>query len=196
MPTRTYENIDFVGTSGSLVAGSATINSSGPMRVSMSANDNDSYGPPAQGECSSVIGAEYDLLGSLDFDVFPRIPDNALITKVEIQVDVEGNMQADAAVTVSAGSSNTVNTLGSVAAYTNCDAGLLPDITFQESGSDSESAFGTPTAQAIASGFDHYTNIQTFDYSGAPITKAELITLFTNWLIQVTLSANADSITV
>lgn len=192
MPTRTYTNIDFINYVPTEVLNSGTdlaiINSPSQFNLTAASSGNDTIGAP--GSIESSVNLTYNMQGDLDFDAFPAIPDNALITRVDVQVDVEGNGTAEATVT---GLDDTnVNAIGLIALYTFINAGELPDIRFEEAQNDD--APGELEASITVTGFDHYTATQTFDYSGSPISKGTLITDFTTWLVQLRMAVSAQAI--
>lgn len=192
MPTRTYQNIDFINYVSTEVVNNGTdlvtVNPFSNFHVTLSAAGNKAIAAP--GTIQSTNNIIYNMSAQLDFDVFPAIPAGAQITKIEVQVDVEGNAVANATVT---GLDDTnVDASGLIGVYTFIDSGELPDVRFQHAANDP--APGELEAEITVTGFDHYTATQTFDYSGVPITKGELITLFTNWLIQLQMNANATAV--
>jgi hypothetical protein len=192
MPIRTYTNIDFIdyaavetlnnGTNTAVVVPSSQFN------VSASGNGSDTIGAP--GSIESSVNLTYDMSGNLDFDAFPAIPDNALITRIDVQIDVEGN--ANAVANVTGLDSTNVNANSLIAAYTFINSGQLPDIQFQEAQNDD--APGELQASVSISGEDHYTATQTFDYTGSPISKASLVADFTAWFVQLRMYASAQAI--
>ena len=133
------------------------------------------------------------MVGNLNFDLFPAIPDNALISKVEIQVDVEASGTASTSAT--GGVSRVASSGVDAVALVYRQGSPLADIAFAISSSQYlESAIISPlNSSASASDADHYTATQTFDYSGAPINKEDLISLFTSWLVQLDISGGANA---
>jgi len=192
LPVRTYTNVDFGNYSlteqSNTGSNPATVNTPSQFNVELLANGSDSF--PADGAIVSDVGAVYWIGGTLDFDVFPAIPDNAQITKVEIQIDVEVNGDADATVVNVGGGDNVfAQVFGTINTFV--DAGVLPDIEFTHI--DTDDAPGELEAHATLDFAYHYTATQIFNYEGSPITKAELITLFTNWLVTMQMTASAQS---
>lgn len=192
MPTRTYTGLDFINYLATTVLNNGTdlaaISPFSQFNVAASSSGSASLLVP--GTCQSNSNLTYNMAGDLDFDAFPAIPANASITKVEVQVDVTGS--ATAIATVTGLDVTNVDAIILLAAYTFINAGELPLIRFEKTAN--VPAPGELIASAAASGFDHYTNVQTFDYSGAPITKAQLVIDFTNWLVQLRLSADATAV--
>jgi hypothetical protein len=159
------------------------------MDVTAIASGSDSY--PDLGNAENSINWQYNILGALDFDAFPAIPDNAQITKVEVQVDIEAVATGDASATIGSGSSAQTAALISFLAQIAADIGVMPTIQFSAVDNDP----GNGVASVAVNQADHYTATETFDYSGAPITKAQLILDFTNWsvILQLIGSVTAQS---
>lgn len=121
--------------------------------------------------CSSQFNVE--ILGNFDFDQFPAIPANALITSVKYKVSgtLTGNANADS----TPGQDGNCRICLSIAIFRGVDQSgeLLEDILL--AGSDDDGGInGTFSANVNVS--DNYTTEQVFDYSGSPIDKATLVT--------------------
>lgn len=189
MPIRTYENVDFINYVAGFTANNGLTNTA---LASPTSNFNfvissSGTNTPYLGNLVDDVAFIYDASGDIDFSAFPAIPDNALISEVEVKIDVS--------LTATASSDSTNNTFG-----TPCSAGgtilgkvLIPDLdnpgSYIEltnlSVNEIDFNFGTSPQSASASHIDHYTNVQTFDYSGSPITKAALEAQFTSWLVRL-----------
>lgn len=183
---RTYTGIDFInyvegfnsnlatvaGMFASVAAIATPVNKFDVSTNATAANDQSGNGSQAMMESNW----EYEVSGDLDFDIFPAIPDNALIQSVEVKVDVEiyGNSLSSYA-----GGGGT--TSGSIEAHIAIYRGLdqLSNLSLDDT--ESEGVSGTTPQQVDVVGADHFTATELFDYTGAPINKTQLITDFTSW---------------
>lgn len=180
MPTRTYTGIDFLNYLGSFASNTGTNaaaeNPVSQMNFSISSSgSNNVFGA---GFRSSAV-YEYIVSADLDFDAFPAIPDGSTISKIEVRIDI--SLTASGTATDTAGDPFTCIVDGIFNSSVIVDGGECTDIKITELASDS----GPDSAAASLSGSDHYSNVTTFDFSAVPITKAELITRFTSWLVQL-----------
>lgn len=186
MPARTYTGIDLINVthgpisdSGNVVASAIETGNAG---VTVSGGGGGSF--PDQGAESSDIVFLYEILANLDFSLFPTIPENALISRVEVKID--GSISGIG--TSAAGGSNastSANGTATIKAFR--DAEEMTDLRIE----DTDTAPGNGSASVSLSAFDHYTQEQVFDYSGAPITKAQFEALFTN--LQFTVDCNIQA---
>ena len=90
MPTRTYQNIDFINYAPTEVTNNGTdlvsVSPFSNFHVTFTASGNNAIAAP--GTIQSTSNIIYNMFGQLDFSVFPAIPDGAQISKVEVQIDV------------------------------------------------------------------------------------------------------------
>lgn len=185
MPTRTYTGIDFINyveLFNSNLDALAVATPQNKFDVGINASENHSFSAP--GNYVSECNYAYEMIGDLDFDVFPSIPDNALIQSVEVKVDIELNATVEAEITAGVGVSTcTLN--ASLRTFRGLDE--LTELLISE-------IFATPTNSTtpksiVRNEFDHFTKTALFDFTGAPITKAQLIADYSTW--RVVLSAEA-----
>lgn len=179
MPTRTYTNVDFTGVSQGFtnnIADVAAIASVfGNFNVQINATGND--GTPGVGSVFTEGDWDYEIIGGLDFDAFPSIPDGAQITKVEIQIDGIVYGTCNAAYTGVSG--NSYASMNVRMDFFRALTEICPDLSLGYSQTIPVSS-STPK-QVTGSDSDAYTNTQTFDFTGAPIDKTVLAAMFTNW---------------
>lgn len=191
MPTRTYEGIDFInyieGFNSNLadlpgqfkeVAAVATPVNKFDVLVNASTTNN---GAANNQSYSAEAHFEYQVSGDLDFDVFPSIPDGAQITKVEVQFDAEVSGNASAQWGGGGGLNSISTAIGRVAAYRGLAA--LPSLVVTDSDPHGIPAAAPNPMTSILAAADHFTAIETFDYTGAPIDKGTLIANFTSWSV-------------
>lgn len=183
MPSRTYVGIDFLDYLEAFVfnVGTelATATPIGNFNTSINGQDTGTGLLPPGG--AILTFGTYDCTGRLDFDVFPAIPDNAQITRVQVKID--GTIACNTSVT-----GVTVSVTENSYIETSADIGVMPDIRLEVV----ESELGVPgPADNIQTVFDHFTSEQDFDYSGAPITKTQLEADFTNWTVRLNVNPGA-----
>lgn len=201
MPVRTYTAVDilnwvlgapaFTGTSTPNVTSSA-----GAISADSTDSDTDTGG------VSAAAGVEQTgfvlATGNFDYDAFPAIPDNALITRVKLTgFGLSGNVAATASVSgtdvppisdylIEIGSvGNTAATAGSSAAIGGLSVSGEASFAFQQVGQQGS------TDSITDSGTNSVTDIDELDLSGAPITKAQLAATYN--LLAVGVSVNVES---
>lgn len=158
MPQKTYSGIDLINYLTNFVPGGGTDEatpltpSQGNASLFVSAN-----ALPGALTCVSTL----EVSGDFDFDVFPAIPDNALISEIDFSWDANITLGATAN-----GAPSEVNVVG------NCVATLgVVDLA------DSNlAASDGPDANAASANASTAYNLHTVLPFGPPITKSELIT--------------------
>lgn len=173
MPVRTYTGIDLINYTEefTLDTGStpAVATPAGQGRVTVTSSDLDSF----SGEGSANPEAEfvYKMRGELDFNVFPSIPSNAIITNVRIKINgtVSGIASASASGLNASASAN--GKVGIVVEIN--DNEFLDDLFTGNEAVDP----GNGSADILISEENHYTQEKVYDFSGAPINKAALVAL-------------------
>lgn len=182
MATRTYTNTDFINyiagftsNSGSNTAIATVFSNFNFVIAASGANTAD---PPNGLEDAAIY--VYEASGDLDFALVPTLPEDALISEVEVKIDIAVSASA-------ASSSTTVNPFpcyagGVTRGKTFLGVVELTDLEFENINEDGP---GTTPRSASVSDFDHYTAEQIFDFSGSPINKATFETDFLSWLVQL-----------
>lgn len=187
MPSRTYTAIDLINVTHEASPDddiAITALETGNAGVTISGNKSGSF--PDQGAESSHLSMLYTILANLDFTLFPTIPEDALISRVEVSFDASISGTANA----SAGGTNAssgASASASVKAFR--DTEEMVNLTL----ADEDFPTGNGATSASISAFDHYTADEIFDYSGAPITKAQFEALFTNLQFTIDFSINASA---
>lgn len=188
MPSRTYVGIDFINYTEQFTtnAGTDIANASGSnqMAKSISASGSDSASTGgATVSASNDYNFTYLMVGDLDFDAFPAIPDNALITEVEVALDSEIVLSAEATWTPGTTGSAAVQGASSTTVYRDWTGTFepIPEVGALVSESDTGGVIATITG----SDANHYTVVKTFDHSASPISKAALEASYTNWAVSL-----------
>lgn len=193
MSIRTFTGLDFINYVSQFIYNNgndiAAVYEFSQFNITLSSSGSNSSAtvPDSIGSNANYL---YEMIGDIDWDRFPKIPDNALISKIEISIDISAAGSANGL--ASGGFTN--NTAAGVHyEVTPFLAGVanMPEITYLFD--NQEVAEGT--ANASLSETKHYTQTHTFNYEGAPITKAELMSLFTVWSIQIYCESAASSTT-
>lgn len=167
MPVRTYTGIDLINyaTDNQLNAINGTVTPSTPSQGVASISGSASDG-------NAELSGYLELSGQFDFDVFPSIPDNALINSVTFKIS--GSISATASGAASASGSAGIG-LSLEQIVPPASGTLMNDIFLGDSQSGGTSI--------NISESDNFNNEQIFDFTGSPITKAQLVAQFTNLFI-------------
>lgn len=168
MPSRTYTGIDLINYAtdnqlGSQGTGSniPSFPSNGSCIIAGSVTD------PVTCELSGYV----ELSGDFDFDAFPAIPDNALITKVTFRIS--GSVVVAALAT---SDTDIVNALGAAGIGVSLTQITIPPGTLLANIfiGDVQNNSASNSASISINESDNYTNFEEFDFSGSPIDKAAL----------------------
>lgn len=182
MPSRTYTGIDLVNYTEEFISNEGNVvtiaSPAGQGRATISGSGSGSF--PNQGSVNRNVNCIYKMMGELDFNVFPAVPNNALITNVRIKINGTVFGIASAAADSSSGpccSDSNANGRVGIVVERNGEQFLDGLFTGNEA-TDSDSGV-TSGASISISESNPYMQEEIFDFSGAPISKATLVTMFT-----------------
>lgn len=188
MPSRTYVGIDFInyiaGFTSNGGSNTASAVQTNQMDFTISSSGVNTVDPAGFNDTAAYL---YTVTADLDFDVFPAIPENALVTEVEVRIDISVSATAGAS-SSNAIAPNPCTTGGVFRGKVYYDDGVNPpveltDLSFEEI--DEDMSVGPGSISSSVSDFDHYTSVQIFDFTGSPITKAALVAQFTSWIVEL-----------
>lgn len=192
MPIRTYSGIDlinylltdisthsFVGTSGS----SSLSVTPGSQGIAVGIGNANAIVTAFNG-IEGLVDIRYDITGDFDFDVFPSIPSNALITSIRVKVE---NSCSGTAVGTSVGNSIHADII--IQNFIEVALGnLLSDLEV-----DTSDTAGSALSVNLA-----HANSMTFSTEqelilSPPITKAQLVSSFSNIKISISCQVSCNS---
>lgn len=192
MPSRAYTGIDFIDYSngvnynaGSIAAGHTFFS-----QMSELVNANGGASDAGHNSCTAAVtvNCEFYILTELDFSSFPTIPDDSFISEVELRFDyiysLSGNSSAAGQV------NDSRNSDGSRLNVKVGSGGLQTTLVLVQNDFN-EQIIGGGSSSMSASIADAYSVPHTFDFSSAPISKAELISRFGQWIVEFQINSQS-----
>lgn len=198
MPTRTFTGID-LGSYSALFTVGPTSSGAAPSELTPSQGVVSIFGSIASVVSpSSQLTFTYRVSGLFDFDSFPSIPDNALVTRIRIKRAASFNATVENSITNDPGAGGNF-VVQSVAEFDmTVEAGVTPcpELTLTDNALDFQGPItpgNTGTSQATINASDAYSAETILDFSGSPISKADLIANYS--LLTFYIGATLDNLT-
>ena len=209
MPSRQYTGIDLQNYVAEYVSGPSSspvgifdpvVSETSQAILTLTSNEIINWtNPPYSFGISSTYSFIYEVSGDFDFNIFPSIPDNALINRVTFRINASILISISAVVggtgPIGGGPSIAFAIAGGVIEVESTTSGIMPSITLQ--GEDvvqnSDENNGPLTSNAFVSIADSFTNFQEFDFAGSPLTKDQLTAAFGSITIRMRAHADGDN---
>lgn len=188
MPARTYTGIDLTGYG--TVDGTSKVETNGTVTITPTLTSQAVVSLGAVGNAPSGNGftiraaGPYNISGNLPYaSLFPTIPEDALIQSITVKM--AATISGSATGTFPAPSEGSCRSGGTVTIQ--IGATLLNTLTITQ---QNDSAGGSGTKNTSVSQTRTFSTTQILDFTGAPITRAQLIANYTALLIILNLSTN------